>query len=258
MFGSDPRIHHLEIAWPLGQTRKRGSILFIIAHGAVMSSTAAWILILIAVAAAAVIGYYTGRHTAPGKRQADALQKELDEQRQAMQQYRESVNRHFEKSATLFTSMAGSYRDLYDHLRESYGELTDSPGRPLLPERAGALLEGERAGNTRQEPTSSTRKPVEAPAQPEPSAAPPAADAESEDMLGDSPHIPEQVDLEEPPETPVKASRDDGAEPPAEGEGGTPPGRATKGNGQPDEAESPSGDRRESADAGDRPDTRRT
>jgi uncharacterized membrane-anchored protein YhcB (DUF1043 family) len=110
-----------------------------------MSPTAAWILIMMAVAAAAIIGFYTGRHTAPGKRQVDALQKELDENRQAMTDYRQSVSRHFDKTATLFTSMAGSYRELYDHLRESYGDLTDTPGRPLLPESAGALLEGENA-----------------------------------------------------------------------------------------------------------------
>ncbi len=174
-----------------------------------MSPTAAWILIIMAVAAAAIIGFYTGRHTAPGKRQVDALQRELEENRQAMTDYRQSVSRHFDKTATLFTSMAGSYRELYDHLRESYGDLTDTPGRPLLPESAGALLEGE-------------QRPVADPArQPEAQSAevtagrtgqdPAASGTDSEDMLGDAPYIPRDLEMEEPPERPITTRRDEQA-----------------------------------------------
>jgi uncharacterized protein len=174
-----------------------------------MSPTAAWILIILAVAAAAIIGFYTGRHTAPGKRQVDALQKELDESRQAMTDYRQSVSRHFDKTATLFTSMAGSYRELYDHLRESYGDLTDTPGRPLLPESAGALLEGEKravAGSAHtpgQESAEQTPKHTGHPSA--------ASGTDSEDMLGDAPYIPRDLEMEEPPERPITTRRDEQA-----------------------------------------------
>lgn len=177
-----------------------------------MSPTAALILIALAVAAAAVIGFYTGRHTAPGKRQADSLQKELDDTRREMTEYRQSVNRHFEKTATLFTGMAGSYRDLYDHLRESYGALADSSERPLLPDHAGALLEGESTKGTPTVPPEAST-PRETP----PGTAAPAGGGggsvqDSEDMLGDAPHIPADVELEEPPEQPVKARREEGGD----------------------------------------------
>ncbi|WP_018231383.1 YhcB family protein [Thioalkalivibrio thiocyanodenitrificans] len=172
-----------------------------------MSPTAAWILIIMAVAAAAIIGFYSGRHTAPGKRQVDALQKELDENRQAMTDYRQSVSRHFEKTATLFTSMAGSYRELYDHLRESYGDLTDTPGRPLLPESAGALLEGEKrpvAGSERPPEVDSAEKTAGRTGQ---DAA--ASGTDSEDMLGDAPYIPRDLEMEEAPERPITTRRDE-------------------------------------------------
>lgn len=174
-----------------------------------MSPTAAWILIIMAVAAAAIIGFYTGRHTAPGKRQVDALQRELDENRQAMTDYRQSVSRHFDKTATLFTSMAGSYRELYDHLRESYGDLTDTPGRPLLPESAGALLEGEKRpvdDSGRQPEGESAEETARRAGQ---DAA--ASGTDSEDMLGDAPYIPRDLDMEEPPERPITSRRDEQA-----------------------------------------------
>lgn len=185
-----------------------------------MSATAAAIIIAIALTAAAVIGYYVGRHTAPGKRQVDSLQEELEQSRRQMADYRQSVDRHFEKTATLFTNMAGSYRDLYDHLRESYGTLTDTPGRPLLPERAGALLEATRPAvapdASEQASPELTREP------PADVGIPPAGlpDAEDEHMMGDAPHIPARVGLEEAPEEPLKARRDEENAPTAADEAG--------------------------------------
>jgi uncharacterized protein len=208
-----------------------------------MSPTAAWILITLAVAAAAIIGFYTGRHTAPGKRQVDALQKELDENRQAMSDYRQSVSRHFDKTATLFTSMAGSYRELYDHLRESYGDLTDTPGRPLLPESAGALLEGEKrpvAGSAGQSERVSAEETAGRTSQDSTASGP-----DSEDMLGDAPYIPRDLEMEEAPERPITTRRDEQA---AQGDGRSP-------DGSPEDAEieaPPVGDHKTSGD-GDTP-----
>ena len=205
-----------------------------------MSPTAAWILIVIAVAAAAIIGFFTGRNTAPGKRQVDALQKELEDNRQAMSEYKESVNSHFEKTATLFTGMAGSYRALYDHLRESYGELTDSPGHRLLPERPGALLESAKGAEPGQpyKPPLEPRDepPLEKGGETPPGAAP---SADSEDMMGDAPHIPEHVDFEEPPEEPVKADRDETETLPADDAAKKP---RSDGHGEPGPQKAGSGD----------------
>lgn len=178
-----------------------------------MSATAAWILIALAVTAAAVIGFYLGRHTAPGKHQVDSLQQELEQSRQTLAEYRQSVNRHFEKTAGLFTNMAGSYRDLYDHLRDSYSSLTDTPGRPLLPERAGALLEGGRSPAPESRRSANTDRPATEGRQPgEPGAGKipdEGPESESEDMLGDAPHIPQGVDLEVAPQHTVRARRDE-------------------------------------------------
>ncbi|OOG28628.1 hypothetical protein B1C78_01345 [Thioalkalivibrio denitrificans] len=192
-----------------------------------MSPTAAWILIIIAVAAAGIIGFFTGRNTAPGKRQVDALQKELEDNRQAMSEYKESVNHHFEKTATLFTGMAGSYRALYDHLRESYGELTDSPAHRLLPERPGALLERAKGADPTQ-PYKPPLEPRDEPPRQKPSEASTGKtgpDGDSEDMMGDAPHIPERVDFEEAPEEPVKARRDEDESRPSDGEKAVKPPR---------------------------------
>jgi uncharacterized protein len=174
-----------------------------------MSATAAAIIIGIALTAAAVIGFYVGRHTAPGKRRVDSLQEELEQSRRQMADYRESVNRHFEKTANLFTNMAGSYRDLYDHLRESYGTLTDTPGRPLLPERAGALLEAGRPAVATD--TSEERSPERRHEPPAEVGVPPPGmpEADDEHMMGDAPHIPAHAELEEAPEEPIKARRDE-------------------------------------------------
>jgi uncharacterized protein len=176
-----------------------------------MSSTALWILIILAVSAAAITGYLVGRQTAPGKRRVDDLQKELEASRQTMADYRKSVDHHFQKTATLFTTMAGSYRELYDHLRESYGTLTDTPGRPLLPEHAGALLEGKRSptpvnGQPDASPAAPGNETGDATTRPERTS---SDDSTSEDMMGDAPNIPEHSDLNEHPEAPVTARKDE-------------------------------------------------
>lgn len=205
-----------------------------------MSATAAALIIAIALTAAAVIGFYVGRHTAPGKRQVDSLQEELEQNRRQMADYRQSVNRHFEKTATLFTNMAGSYRDLYDHLRESYGTLTDTPGRPLLPERAGALLEAERP----PAPPDTSPGPATGPAREPPAEAggppPGMPETDEEHMMGDAPHIPPQVEVEETPEEPFKARRDEADVPAAADETGGETGASTeKAEEPPSEPEPP-------------------
>lgn len=171
-----------------------------------MSATIAWILIFLGLTAAAVAGFFIGRQTSHGRQEAQALKAELEKQRQEMTEYRQSVNQHFEKTASLFTSMAGSYRDLYDHLSESYSRLADAPAQRLLPDHPGALLEG-RSQTVPPEAASGAFE--EEDKQPDTAAGNKRALDDDEHIMGDAPHIPEHVAMEETPERPVTARRDE-------------------------------------------------
>jgi uncharacterized membrane-anchored protein YhcB (DUF1043 family) len=173
-----------------------------------MSATTAWILILLGLIASAVAGFLLGRQTSHHRQETQSLKAELEKQRQELAEYRQSVNQHFEKTASLFTSMAGSYRDLYDHLSESYSRLADAPAQRLLPDYPGALLEGrsrpvapEAASGAAEEEDSG----LETTARNTP------VSDDDEHMMGDAPHIPEHVEMEESPERPVTARRDEPA-----------------------------------------------
>jgi|GEM_PF-1901755 len=172
-----------------------------------MSATAAWTLIALALIAVGIVGYLLGRRSSPRRQHIESLEADLERQRQELSDYRQSVNAHFEKTASLFTNMAGSYRDLYDHLSESYGRLADAPAQRMLPDRPGALLEGK-PGDGSAAPVSPPKPDSET----DPAQRPPSPrddnDDSDEQMMGDSPHIPNHVDYEEPPEEPLKARRD--------------------------------------------------
>ncbi|MFN2349230.1 MAG: YhcB family protein [Thioalkalivibrio sp.] len=170
-----------------------------------MSATAAWILIALALIAVGIVGYLLGRRSSPGRQHLESLEADLERQRHELSEYRQSVNAHFEKTASLFTNMAGSYRDLYDHLSESYGRLADAPAQRMLPDRPGALLEGKPGDNAPVSP--STPEPEVDTAQ-RPSAPQDHHNDGDDQMMGDSPHIPKDVDYEEPPQEPLKAHRD--------------------------------------------------
>ncbi len=191
-----------------------------------MTATTTWILILLGLIAAAVAGFLLGRQTSHGRQEAQALKAELEKQRQEMADYRQSVNQHFEKTATLFTSMAGSYRDLYDHLSESYSRLADVPAQRLLPDHPGALLEGR---SRPVPPEAASGASEEEDKQQETAAGTKRVLDDDEHMMGDAPHIPEHVELEETPERPVTARRDEHA-----ATGTEDADRPTEGSSEPD------------------------
>ncbi|HSP00082.1 MAG TPA: DUF1043 family protein [Thioalkalivibrio sp.] len=172
-----------------------------------MSATAAWILIALALIAAGIVGYLLGRRSSPGRQHLESLEADLERQRHELSEYRQSVNAHFEKTASLFTNMAGSYRDLYDHLSESYGRLADAPAQRMLPDRPGALLEGK-PGDNSSAPVSPPAPESEADTAQRSSAPQDHHDDSDDQMMGDSPHIPKDVDYEEPLQEPLKAHRD--------------------------------------------------
>jgi len=112
-----------------------------------MSEPILWLVVILAIAVAVVVGYFLGRGNAD-REKVDELEKQLAVQNKALSQqqeemdaYRQEVNAHFDKTATLFVSMAGSYKALYEHLSEGYDKLADKSVQKVLPDRAGALLE---------------------------------------------------------------------------------------------------------------------
>jgi len=129
-----------------------------------MSEPILWIVVIMAVAAAAVIGYYVGRGNVDRQR-VDTLEAQIKSQSEEMtrrqmehETYRREVSAHFDKTATLFVDMAGSYKALFEHLSEGYEMLSDKSTSKVLPDRPGALLDGPDVGSgnasdARRDPT---------------------------------------------------------------------------------------------------------
>jgi hypothetical protein len=117
-----------------------------------MSSTEFWSILVIAVIFAALIGFALGRRKVPGGTQQLKDLQEQHEQQLAQKQmeleaYQEKVHEHYDKTATLFKDMAGSYKELFDHLSVGYEQLGNLSDKRVLPERAGALLDGPDAAH---------------------------------------------------------------------------------------------------------------
>ncbi len=107
-------------------------------------------ILLVAVIAAALIGFIIGRRMNIDNKEAiRQLNAEHELQLQAKQaeidSYHNKVHDHFDKTASLFVNMAGSYKDLFDHLTAGYDQLGELGMDKKLPDRAGALLDGPEA-----------------------------------------------------------------------------------------------------------------
>ncbi|MDF1588355.1 MAG: DUF1043 family protein [Gammaproteobacteria bacterium] len=112
-----------------------------------MSTTEIWIIAAIAVIVAAITGFAIGRRKAPGGQDEILKMKheydQLLEQKQAeLARYQKHVHQHYNQTAVLFKDMAGSYKKLFDHLSLGSEQLGDLSDQRILPERAGALLDG--------------------------------------------------------------------------------------------------------------------
>lgn len=115
-----------------------------------MTETEIWTITAIAVVIAALIGFAIGRKQQPGsndklKTLSEEYELRLAEKQAEIDDYRDRVHSHYEKTAGLFVSMAGSYKELFDHLSEGYEQIGDNATQKILPERAGALLDGPEA-----------------------------------------------------------------------------------------------------------------
>ncbi len=221
-----------------------------------MTAQAWWVVALIAVAVAGLIGFFAGRQWSGARKRVEELETELSGQKAAMDQYKREVDTHFDKTATLFVSMAGSYKELFEHLSSGYRKLSAGSERDLFRDRVAALLLDGSKGNGGDEravlehgtdgPTSQDEVAAGAADKiPSPAGEPPAADKEeSEPVLEAKP----ELDGPEPDAKPEP----DGSEP----EAGQAVERERKpaGNGETDEIAAGGGDTagaRAAASAGD-------
>jgi hypothetical protein len=112
-----------------------------------MTSATIWTLFALGIIFAALLGFALGRRQAPGgtaqlKEVEEQHEQELAQKQLELEAYQEQVHQHYNKTANLFKDMAGSYKELFDHLSVGYEQLGDLSEQRVLPERAGALLDG--------------------------------------------------------------------------------------------------------------------
>ncbi|MFN3987058.1 MAG: ZapG family protein [Rhodocyclaceae bacterium] len=101
-----------------------------------------WVVAVVAVIVAGVIGFVVGRMTTGTKARIEELEGELERHKAQIDAYRKDVDAHFDKTASLFVSMAGSYKELFEHLSSGYETLSSGDARGLFKERVAALLIG--------------------------------------------------------------------------------------------------------------------
>lgn len=113
-----------------------------------------WAVLIAAVIIAGLIGFVTGRRQAPGgQNEIDKLiqeyEQKLSQQQSDIDSYQHLVHEHYDTTADLFKNMAGSYKKMFDHLSSSNEQLGNLSDKRILPERAGALLDGPDAYDTK-------------------------------------------------------------------------------------------------------------
>jgi len=106
-----------------------------------------WAVLIAAVIIAGLIGFFTGRRQAPGgQNEIDKLiqeyEQKLSQQQSDIDSYQHLVHEHYDTTADLFKNMAGSYKKMFDHLSSGNEQLGNLSDKRVLPERAGALLDG--------------------------------------------------------------------------------------------------------------------
>ena len=112
-----------------------------------MTSIELWAIGIVAVVIAGIVGFLRGRRQPVGspeqlKQLTEAHERQLSQTQAELDAYREEVHSYHEKTANLFVSMAAPYKEMFDHLTEGYDKLGNFTERKVLPDRAGALLDG--------------------------------------------------------------------------------------------------------------------
>jgi hypothetical protein len=112
-----------------------------------MSTGLIVLITLLAAIISGAIGFVIGRKKAPGgeaevKKLIGEYEEQLLQKQNEINTYQQMVHEHYDKTAGLFKDMAGSYKNLFDHLSTGYEQLGNLSDKRVLPERAGALLDG--------------------------------------------------------------------------------------------------------------------
>src|SRR5690554_3780685 len=121
------------------------------------------IIAIVAVVIAAIAGFLSGRRQADSspeqlKLLTEAHELQLAKLQAELDNYRQQVQQYHEKTANLLVSMAAPYKDMFDHLTEGYEKLGNDAEHKILPERAGALLDGPE--NEASAPTDASTPPA--------------------------------------------------------------------------------------------------
>ncbi len=112
-----------------------------------MSTAVLLTIAILCILLSGAIGFMIGRKKAPGGEQEiknliEQYEQQLAQKQSELDSYQQLVHEHYDKTAGLFKNMAGSYKELFDHLSTGYEQLGNYSDTRVLPERAGALLDG--------------------------------------------------------------------------------------------------------------------
>ena len=72
---------------------------------------------------AGIVGFFLGRRTSAGRKQARELQKRLDEVTRNKQHFEDRVTEHFAETATRLNALTENYRAVHEHLAEGASTL---------------------------------------------------------------------------------------------------------------------------------------
>lgn len=143
----------------------------------------AWGIGLIGFAFGVACGVGIGYLTLCSSRRSQLLQEKCDTLQREFDAYRDQVGQHFQRTSELVQKMTDSYREVYEHLASGSQALCQSPvATPRLDIPDQPVLE-----------TTKTSAPPESFSDAETDG---VNDTDSDDYLGDSPHVP-TLDMQE-------------------------------------------------------------
>lgn len=159
-----------------------------------------WGISIIAFAFGLGAGFLIAYLVIPRSGRIQALERDLRAVQSSHAEYRGKVNQHFQKTAELFEEMTGRYRAVYQHMANGAQVLCEErpPALELEIIDRGRHLNSPDSGPAKPAPPASLTGEPETEFDLQVSTAPHAAlkrnAADSDDYLGESPHVPELTD----------------------------------------------------------------
>lgn len=144
-----------------------------------------WVLAigLAILAIGVIVGIVIGYFGLGDRRRSQELQNELDTLQQEFDLYKDKVSRHFLQTSELVQKMTSSYREVYEHLASGSEELCSTPvDNPQLDFPDRPTLEAKQNTDSEAE---------DAPPKASVKASNPPATGEDDEVLGDTPKVPD-------------------------------------------------------------------